>query len=69
MSVATPRQVHLQGREQDQHGVRDPVRRKPDRQAEGQGQTVERNSSLQDGEISLSPFLGEDVEGMTVGRR
>lgn len=42
---------------------------KPDRQAEEQGQTVERNSALQDGEISLSLFLGEGVEAMTEGRR
>lgn len=69
MSVATPRQVHLQGREQHQHGVRGPACGKPDRQAEEQGQTVERNSALQDGEISLSLFLGEGVEAMTEGRR
>ena len=69
MSVATPRQVHLQGREQHQHGVPGPVVWKPDRQAEGQGQTVERNSALQDGEISWSLFLGEGVEAMTEGRR
>lgn len=33
------------------------------------GQTVERNSALQDGEISLSLFLGEGVEGMTRGKK
>lgn len=32
------------------------------------GQTVERNSALQDGEINLS-VLGEGVEGMTRGKK
>lgn len=35
VSVATPKQVHLQGGDQHQHGVGGPIWGKPDRQAEG----------------------------------
>lgn len=50
--VATPRQVHLQRRDQHQHGLRRLIWGKPDRQASGQRQTGERNSACKM-EISL----------------
>lgn len=53
MSIAASRQVHLQGKDQQLAWSRRPIWGKPDREAEGQRQTMERNSALKDEEISL----------------
>lgn len=49
VSVNTLRQVHLRGREQRQHGVGGPY----GGSQIGRQRALERNSALQDGEISL----------------
>jgi len=53
MSVAAPRQVHLRGRDQHQHGVGDPYGGSQIGKQKDRGRRWRVTSALQDGEISL----------------